>query len=210
MGIHLMPPLYKVVMEPKNLAPIYSTAPRTVLLAQANTYESLHGIPDRARLVLWPGYYDTSQGYTPVPPPWSLIRSVLSFNTSGAAGKTLTGGLLKLYVSRILSIITPFIVHVVSGAGITDPPSFDAYYTLEAAETSIAQALLNTQAVGDVVFFPLTSYGLSLINKSGVTVFGLRTQDDMSHTPPPPNNGVWFYQDGFPGKEPTLSLSYEG
>ena len=201
MGIHLMPPLFELVIRPKPTVTFNAIAAANLsyqrygadypdvhngagmesnAVAHIRQIKNINNIYDVFR---YPGGWDTSSIGS-----GSLIQS--AHMRCRLQGKDTSDGHDNLII--------------VSGAGLVF--GIADYLTLLSAVTSFGS--INTAdlpAVGEYFNIPLNSLGLAAINKTGTTLLGLRMGRDISATPPAGTDlRIWVYLYGFP----TLEIAY--
>jgi hypothetical protein len=138
----------------------------------------------------------------------SVFRGVVMFNTAALPdGATITAATLSLWVSDNQAD-TAFDVYVVEGGDVHNPlvkDDFDVLYSKTITQTAALDT--NTMSLTAYNDLALTAGGLNLIVLDGYTVFGLRSNLDISATSPVGDEyiKIWSGESIHP---PKLSVTY--
>lgn len=142
-----------------------------------------------------------------------VYRDALVFDTSSLADDlVIVSARLKLWSKRIASVGVGFDVVIVSGADIEDTPVVADYGDL--LDDTATRGSVDTDDIGleEAVYIDLNSTGISEINKTGLTKFGLRSSRDISSTEPSADTVEWIsfyhYAEGAGQKWPRLIITY--
>ncbi len=119
---------------------------------------------------------------------YHCYRGRLGWNTAALAGKTILSAYLSGVSNGYGSVIDTDTLVVVNGDGLNQTDT--DYQTLLSNSTNYGQITSAAFPVNGQPFtITLNATGIAAINKTGWTVFGMRSQRDINNTDPNPTSG---------------------
>jgi len=115
---------------------------------------------------------------------YNLSRGRIMFDTSALA-PPVSSATLRIAFKRLVAEYGTRYLHFVGAVGCGDNMANTDFGALKNNVTDISDSKYSVGTTFDTYFeFALNAYGLSLINTSGYTIFGMRFEDDINNVAP--------------------------
>lgn len=155
------------------------------------------GVDVYQRLFIWAGF------------KYWVGRSRLTFDTSFIGEENVVISAKLELLCRDINVDDDFNITLVSGEELTPIRLNTDYFKLRSQTVSLGSKNTFGIEANDWFTININSLGITKFNKTGTTVFGLRSSNDIWFIEPTGNNEVILIEvNGTPGKRPKLTIEY--
>lgn len=196
MGIHIMPPLFELVIVPVEVETtiISDTASGFMATTQSLVYATVHDALESPPAGIYDtqGLIDLMQSLDITPPfLYQIYRGFLFFDTSPLVGKNIKSAKLRLYITSVNIGAGDIVVQNGQPTYPHKPLVVGDYYYGHYSGNGgeIAEGDL---VVNQANYITLNAIGLTWINKTGWTKLCLRLSKDIDSIAP--SSGYWYHR----------------